>query len=193
MFQMFSDSYFRYKKDKLKLKQKILILLFIISTTQFTLISKADTTNKSIENNYINKQKLIVQDLLKEYKSEVEILQNKKDLPFNHVYESSYTLKPIPDFDLSKTKKIKTKKNPFLIENQTDENNTSYFLNNLNVSGIINIDNELMTVVSSNYGIDIYKVGELIGDGYIVKSINSNPASVVITNNKNTRLFNLED
>ena len=190
---MFSDSYFRYKKDKLKLKQKILILLFIISTTQFTLISKADTTNKSIENNYINKQKLIVQDLLKEYKSEVEILQNKKDLPFNHVYESSYTLKPIPDFDLSKTKKIKTKKNPFLIENQTDENNTSYFLNNLNVSGIINIDNELMTVVSSNYGIDIYKVGELIGDGYIVKSINSNPASVVITNNKNTRLFNLED
>ena len=193
MFQMFSDSYFRYKKDKLKLKQKILILLFIISTTQFTLISKADTTNKSIENNYINKQKLIVQDLLKEYKSEVEILQNKKDLPFNHVYESSYTLKPIPDFDLSKTKKIKTKKNPFLIENQTDENNTSYFLNNLNVSGIINIDNELMTVVSSNYGIDIYKVGELIGEGYLVKSINSNPASVVITNNKNTRLFNLED
>lgn len=158
---MFNDSYFRYKNIYERSKEIILFALFFAFIS--TQVTKTNPT----------------------FSQEI----GKKDLPFNHIYESSYPLKEIPKF--SSAQKLKTKKNPFLIEKQ--EGNNSLFLNNLKVTGIINIDNKIFTIVSSEYGTDTFEVGENIGDGYEIKKINSNPASVLISNNKYSKLFVLED
>ena len=160
---MFNDSYFRYKNIHKRLKQIILFALILGSNDLLTIKIKPALSG----------------DLV------------KKNLPFNHIYDSSYSLKEIPKFNSSK--KLKTKKNPFLIENQNGEENNSLFLNNLKVTGIINIDNKIFTIVSSVYGTDTFEVGENIGDGYMIKKVNSNPASVLISNNKFSKLFILED
>ena len=39
----------------------------------------------------------------------------------------------------------------------------------------------------------ILLVGDQIGDGYLIKKINTNPATVLVSNNKYSRLFILED
>ena len=160
---MFNDSYFRYKNIYKRFKQIILFALILVS------------------NDILN--------VKKEYALSGDLI--KKNLPFNHIYDSSYSLKEIPKFNSAQ--KLKTKKNPFLIENEYGNDNNSIFLNNLKVTGIINIDNKIFTIVSSLYGTDTFEVGENIGDGYKIKKINSNPASVLITNNKYSKLFVLED
>ena len=159
---MFNDSYFRYKEIYKRLKQIILFALILLSNTILTTKTETAISGGLVKNN----------------------------LPFNHIYDSSYSLKEIPKFNSDQ--KLKTKKNPFLIKNKYEENN-SLFLNNLKVTGIINIDNKIFTIVSSVYGTDTFEVGENIGDGYQIKKINSNPASVLISNNKYSKLFVLED
>ena len=160
---MFNDSYFRYKEIYKRFKQIILFALILVSNTILNTKTQSAISGDLVKNN----------------------------LPFNHIYDSSYSLKEIPKFNSDQ--KLKTKKNPFLINNKYGEENNSLFLNNLKVTGIINIDNKIFTIVSSIYGTDTFEVGENIGDGYQIKKINSNPTSVLISNNKYSKLFVLED
>lgn len=126
---------------------------------------------------------------------EVAIPKNNISLPYGHIYESTYDLKEIPKYNPLKVQNDfkKSKNNPFLIEAKSQEANTSYFLSNLKVTGIITINNKVLTIVSSIYGTDSFEMGDMIGDGYLIKNINTNPASVLISNNKYSRLFILEE
>ena len=126
---------------------------------------------------------------------EVVIPKNEILLPLNHVYKSTYNLREIPKYSTAKIEEgfIKNKNNPFLIEPKSQESNNSYFLSNLKVTGIITINNKTLTIVSSIYGTDTFETGDMIGDGYLIKSITEDPASVLISNNKYSRLFVLEE
>ena len=57
----------------------------------------------------------------------------------------------------------------------------------------ITINNKTLTIISSIYGTDTFETGDMIGEGYLIKSIISDPASVLISNNKYSRLFVLEE
>ena len=93
----------------------------------------------------------------------------------------------------TKDNKIAVKKNPFLMETSEGVGVSSLFLNSLKVNGVITIGDSNLTIVSSIYGTDTFEVGDLIGDGYLIKKINTNPATVLVSNNKYSRLFILED
>ena len=193
-----------YFKHKINLERitKQLIGVFLVSTNTFFIISFPILANEeeyvefSFEDDFeinqpndsleLNKSNLV---------DEVTIPKNDISLPLNYIYESTYDLKEIPKYKALKTEQniTKNKNNPFLIESKSQESNNSFFLSNLKVTGIITINNKTLTIISSIYGTDTFETGDMIGEGYSIKSIISDPASVLISNNKYSRLFVLEE
>ena len=66
-------------------------------------------------------------------------------------------------------------------------------MSNLSVTGIIEIDNKTLTIVSRIYGTDTFKEGDIVGEDYRIQSIKKNPASVLISNSEFSRLFILSE
>ena len=193
--------YFKHKINSTRIT-KYLICFFLVSSTTFfidifPIFANEEefiefTFDDDFEDSESNKSMELKDNNLVE---EVIVPKVEISLPLNHVYESTYDLKEIPKYSTKKFKESfsKNKNNPFIIESKSQESNNSYFLSNLKVTGIITIDNETLTIVSSIYGTDTFATGDVIGDGYLIKSINSDPASVLISNNKYSRLFMLEE
>ena len=195
------NTYFKHKGNLAKILKQ-LIGIFLVSANTFSINSfpvfsneeeyiefsfeddsDVDPSNESFKLNNSNQV------------NEVIIPKNDISLPLNYIYESTYDLKEIPKYKALKTEQniTKNKNNPFLIESKSQESNNSFFLSNLKVTGIITINNKTLTIISSMYGTDTFETGDMIGEGYLIKSIISDPASVLISNNKYSRLFVLEE
>ena len=184
---MLGHSYFRYK---IFMRLNNLLPILLVSIYNYIPIKDPVYSFQNVQNaNNLKSSKL---EPFKIYGTDILISENiEKELQFNHIYESSYNLKEIPE-SKSKGNNSIVKKNPFIKGNNI-ESNTSYFLSNLKVSGIITIGNKLLTIVSSIYGTDTFEAGERIGDDYIIQKISTDPASVLISNGKNSKLFMLEE
>ena len=195
------NSYFKHRINS-TIITKYLISFFLVSNTTFfinyfPIFANEEeyiefTFEDDFENNQSNESLDLNENNLVE---EVIVPKSEISLPLNHVYESTYDLKEIPKYSANQIEEsfTKNKNNPFLIESKSQESNNSYFLSNLKVTGIIKIENKTLTIVSSIYGTDTFETGDIIGDGYLIKSINVDPASVLISNNKYSRLFVLEE
>ena len=195
------NSYFKHRINS-TIITKYLISFFLVSNTTFfinyfPIFANEEeyiefTFEDDFENNQSNESLDLNENNLVE---EVIVPKSEISLPLNHVYKSTYDLKEIPKYSANQIEEsfTKNKNNPFLIESESKESNNSYFLSNLKVTGIIKIENKTLTIVSSIYGTDTFETGDIIGDGYLIKSINANPASVLISNNKYSRLFVLEE
>ena len=173
---MLGDTYFS-SRNNIALKTKSFFSFFLVSINTFAIFLMPTYSFEKVQ---------------KEIKQKNSSFYSESEYGFNHIYDSSYTLKEIPENN-SKGEKITVKKNPFLLENSENEGVTTLFLNSLKVSGVITLGDTNLTIVSSVYGTDLFEAGESIGDGYIIKKININPATVLISNNKYSRLFVLED
>ena len=173
---MLGDSYFSFKNNN-DLKLNSFFSIFLVSINTFAFFG---LPSYSFEK---------VQDELQQKKP---TFSSENQYGMNHIYGSSFTLKEIPE-KKTKDNKIAVKKNPFLMETSEGGGVSSLFLNSLKVNGVITIGDSNLTIVSSIYGTDTFEVGDLIGDGYLIKKINTNPATVLVSNNKYSRLFILED
>ena len=195
------NSYFKHRINS-TIITKYLISFFLVSNTTFfinyfpILANEEEYIEFTFEDDFENNQSNESLDLNENnLVEEVIVPKSEISLPLNHVYESTYDLKEIPKYSANQIEEsfTKNKNNPFLIESKSQESNNSYFLSNLKVTGIIKIENKTLTIVSSIYGTDTFETGDIIGDGYLIKSINVDPASVLISNNKYSRLFVLEE
>ena len=95
---------------------------------------------------------------------------------------------PIGNFE-SASKRVKKNRNPFQDSIQSDFSKIANINSVLKFKGLVKSEDNLMAIIYTNDGQNIYKVGDDIGNGFLVKSISIENKSVDISNGfKNYRL-----
>ena len=95
---------------------------------------------------------------------------------------------PIGNIDAASSK-VEFDRNPFLEPSITELPITSNFNSIISFKGLAKSDEKLMAIISDNEEQKFYKVGDILSNGFIVKSISLKDVSVDIYNgSKNYRI-----
>ena len=95
---------------------------------------------------------------------------------------------PSGDFE-SASKRVKSNRNPFQDPIQSDFSKVSNINSVLQFKGIVKSGDQSKAIIYTKHGQNLYKVGDEIGNGFLIKSISIKKNSVDISNDlKNYRL-----
>ena len=95
---------------------------------------------------------------------------------------------PLGNFE-SAYKRVKSNRNPFQDPIQSDFSKVSNINSVLQFKGIVKSGDKLKAILYTKDGQSLYKVGDQIGNGFLIKSISIQNKSVDISNDlKNFRL-----
>ena len=119
-----------------------------------------------------------------EFKNEDLSKKINTDVKFNNVLLEI----PTGNFE-SASNRVKSNRNPFQDPIQSDFSKVSNINSVLQFKGIVKSGDKLKAILYTKDGQSLYKVGDQIGNGFLIKSISIQKNSVDISNNlKNYRL-----
>ena len=115
------------------------------------------------------------EDLAKNINTDIQFKKALLKIPLGN-FESAY-------------KRVKSNRNPFLDPIQSDFSKVSNINSVLQFKGIVKSGDESKAIINTKDGQNLYKVGDEIGNGFLIKSISIKKNSVDISNDlKNYRL-----
>tara|TARA_Y100001968_G_C19401130_1_gene741088 strand:- start:288 stop:809 length:522 start_codon:yes stop_codon:yes gene_type:complete len=95
---------------------------------------------------------------------------------------------PIGQIELA-TKKVASDRNPFQLPSNLESNNLDVINSEIKFSGIAQSGDSVVAMLKTDQGQKTYKVGDSLGNGFIIKSISTKDVSVDISNgSRNYRL-----
>ena len=89
---------------------------------------------------------------------------------------------PSGDFE-SASKRVKSNRNPFQDPIQSDFSKVSNINSVLQFKGIVKSGDQSKAIIYTKHGQNLYKVGDEIGNGFLIKSISIQNNTVEISNN----------
>ena len=119
-----------------------------------------------------------------EFKNENLSKKNNTDIQFKNALLEM----PKGNFE-SASKRVKSNRNPFQDPIQSDFSKVSNINSVLQFKGIVKSGDQSKAIIHTKHGQNLYKVGDEIGNGFLIKSISIKKNSVDISNDlKNYRL-----
>ncbi len=113
-----------------------------------------------------------------EFKNENLSKKNNTDIQFKNALLEM----PKGNFE-SASKRVKSNRNPFHDPIQSDFSKVSNINSVLQFKGIVKSGDKLKAILYTKDGQSLYKVGDQIGNGFLIKSISIQNNSVEISNN----------
>ncbi len=98
---------------------------------------------------------------------------------------------PIGEIDLS-AEKVKSTRNPFKAPSNLESTNLDLLNSAIQFSGIAKSGDLLVVIIRTDKGQKAYKVGDSLGNGFIVKSISSKDVTVDISNGSRSYRLGLQ-
>ena len=96
---------------------------------------------------------------------------------------SSQRLLPMPLGQLEEaSKKVRSTRDPFQNTPGIESNNLEVLKSSLRLKGIIKSENNLLAMIQTTKGQEFYKVGDSLGNGFLIKGISQKDATVDISN-----------
>ncbi len=126
--------------------------------------------------------------------STIQKIHNNEVKEVDTIFFKDITLKNIPriKIPLNEKKSLK-KRNPFFPPGSNNLNSKSGInFANINVKGIAKIGDSKVVFLETSQGTNAYEIGQLIGGGYTVSSIDQDKLLIKITNQSETHSIKFE-
>jgi len=150
----------------------LLFILFL--NTNFALANEIISNSKNLDENPVN-------------------IKNNFNQNINQTLYKDVILKDIPTTKISESEKKELRdRNPFLpVGRETFNSKSRINLANINFKGIAMIGNSKVVFIETINGLNAYEIGQTIGGGYKVSSIDENELKVEISNQSKTHSIKL--
>ena len=112
-----------------------------------------------------------------------------KNINTNISPDNKFSKMPIGNLD-SASKKVQINRNPFQEPAEIEYVNVSNLSTSINFKGLVQSQDNLMAIIASKDGQNLYRVGDTIGSGFLIEAISLENVTVDISNGfKKYRLF----
>lgn len=112
-----------------------------------------------------------------------------KNINTNVSSDNKLSKMPIGNLD-SASKKVQINRNPFQDPAEIEFVNVSNLNTSMNFKGLVKSEDKLMAIIATKDGQNLYRVGDDLGSGFLIKAISLENVTVDISNGfKKYRLF----